>query len=151
MSKAITLVQKFYPNVSKVKDATKPLDVVVDKSDINNSKIKNHRECVFAHACKRIENIDGAIIAIKSAYIIKGDIAIRYTIPDFLAREIIAFDREGKFEPGDYSLNEPAPSYRLNKPKPPRKQRKDLRKGSRHTGKSNWHATKSIRNLKNPE
>lgn len=156
MSKAIDLVQKFYPNVVKVKDATKPLEVTVAKTDVDNSKVRNHKDCVFAHACKRMEDIDGAIIAIKSAYIIKGDTAIRYSIPDSLAREIVAFDRDGKFETGDYYVREPSPTLKLGQHKLYKPKKRTGYKSGPHTNsgtgqKTKWHATKSIRSLRNPE
>jgi hypothetical protein len=104
---ALGIVQRFYPEVKTVRDATKPLNIEVTKRDINSSAVKNHKDCALAVACKRAEAVDGAIVAVRAAYIIKGDAATRYHIPESVAREIIAFDRSGEFAPGQYRLLKP--------------------------------------------
>ncbi len=146
--RALQLVQKFYPNVTDVVDASKPLEVEIIQADIQSSNRKNHRGCVVAKACKRNGN-DGVVIAIKTAYLIKGNKATRYKIPESLTREIVAFDRLGAFELGDYHLDRPAPSFRL---KPPGKPRVDTRRGRPHgsLNQVNYHSTKSIRNINEP-
>ena len=40
---------------------------------------------------------------------------MRYTTPALLQREIVSFDRDGKFEPGVYELKPISPSNRLGK------------------------------------
>jgi hypothetical protein len=104
---ALQVVQKFYPEVSEVKDATKPLDIEVLSKDINSSSVRNHKACAFAAACKRAKQVDGCIIAIKVAYLIKDGKATRYSVPESLSREIVAFDRDGKFGAGKYRLIRP--------------------------------------------
>lgn len=104
---ALQIVQKFYPRVQSVKDATRPITVEVMPRDIDNRKAKSHKACAFAAACKRSKEIDAAIISVGIAYLIKDGKALRYSIPESLTREIVAFDRHGSFEPGHYHLTTP--------------------------------------------
>jgi hypothetical protein len=145
---ALSVVQKFFPNVTTVQDAIEPLEVEVKTCDIQRSKTKNHRGCVFARACKRTYGIEGAVIAVKTAYLIDGTTALRYAIPESLSREIVSFDRNGQFAPGDYHIDSPA--YKLKRPKPISSGSRGTKK-KRSSGKANYHATKSIRNLHNPK
>jgi hypothetical protein len=46
-------------------------------------------------------------------YLIKGKKATRYILPASTQKEIIAFDRGGKFMPGTYTLQAPSPYQRL--------------------------------------
>ncbi len=105
---ALEIVKKFHPNVTKVVDAKKLLHVNVCAKDIANGDVKAHKECAIAVACKRAQPIDGAVIALKVAYLVKGSTATRYAVPEFLTREIVAFDRNGTFSPGDYYFNKPS-------------------------------------------
>lgn len=100
----LQIVQRFYPNVTKVIDAGAPIRVEVTDSDVKKSSRRNHNECAFAQACKRTLKADGMIVAIKTAYIIKGNKAVRFTVGDVISREITAFDRNASFEPGVYNL-----------------------------------------------
>jgi len=104
---ARTRVRKFFPGVKHVVDATEPLNIEVTKGDVSTSKRKAHSECAMAVACKRAKHLDGVIIATSTAYLIKGDTATRYTVPDSVGREVVAFDRGGSFEPGEYKLIKP--------------------------------------------
>ncbi len=106
-ARALKIVQKYHPNVTSVVDSKNDLVIEVTDHDDKNSKIKNHAHCAMAEACQRQEHADGAIISVSSAYIIKGDVAIRYRIPESVSREVVSFDRKGGFEPGIYKLNKP--------------------------------------------
>jgi hypothetical protein len=110
---ALKLVQKFYPNVTSVKDATKDLYVEVTGKDAASKAVRNHKECALAAACKRSKVADATIISVKTSYLIRGDVAIRYSTPQALAREIISFDRDAAFDPGEYVLKRPSPTSRL--------------------------------------
>jgi len=111
---ALEIVQKFYPNVKHVKDATKDIVVEVTDSDSKSKAVRNHKECAFAHACKRERVAEATIISRKISYLINGDTATRFATPESLAREIVAFDRNAKFEPGIYNLRRPSPTEKLN-------------------------------------
>lgn len=113
--KALQIVRQFYPNVVRVRDARRPLDIEVTNSDIKHSTVKSHKSCAIAEACKRLEAIDGAVIAVRVAYLVNGDTAVRYHMPENMTREIVAFDRSGAFQPGSYTLKRP--SIRLGDPR----------------------------------
>lgn len=53
-------------------------------------------------------------MSISTAYLIKGDTATRYLVPNSVAREITAFDRNAVFEPGEYRLKAAGDSAKLN-------------------------------------
>lgn len=110
---AVTAVRKFFPKVSKVVDATQAIEINVKNRDCNSAEVKNHNECAMAKACKRQLHIDGAVISVGTAYLVKGDTATRYRIPERISREIIAFDRNGGFMPGQYKLKNPTGRQRL--------------------------------------
>lgn len=112
---ALHTVQKFFPQVKHVQDADDNLQVHVSAKD-NNGRLKNHAECALAVACKRKEKADGVIISVKTAYVVKGKLAIRYRVGEAVSREVVSFDRKGGFEPGNYTLSKPSPSNRLGHP-----------------------------------
>lgn len=109
----IRRIQKQFPQVTKVKDATSPVRVSVTKKD-NDATKKNPNDCALARACRRSLQADGAIINISTSYLIKDDTAIRYKTSVAVAREITSFDRGGGFEEGkDYLLSVFEPSRQL--------------------------------------
>ena len=113
MATALNIVQKVFPNVTSVVDAKKDTQVEVTKRDTTSATVRNHKACAMAVACKRKLELDGVIMSVSTAYLIKGDKAIRYKVPQSVSREIVAFDREAVFEPGEYSLKAIAPAARL--------------------------------------
>ena len=104
MATALQVVQKFFPNVKHVTDANRNAKIEVTKSDETNSKKKSHKTCAMAVACKRKFHLDGVIISVKRAYLIKGNRARRFNLPESVSREVTSFDRGGGFEPGEYEL-----------------------------------------------
>jgi hypothetical protein len=117
---ALAVVRKFYPNIESVVDATEPLNIEVTKRDNQNSAVKNHKKCALAVACERKKDVDGVIISIATAYLIKGNQAIRYKVPPSVSREIVSFDRKAGFEEGFYKLNAPTVHDRLGYSTTPR-------------------------------
>jgi hypothetical protein len=114
-SHALTIVQKFFPHVTEVVDANHPLEVEVTQKDSDQSRKKNHAHCALAQACERKLHADGAIVSIRAAYVIKGNKAVRYRVPEATAREVISFDRNAGFQPGAYRLTAPNPSNKLGR------------------------------------
>jgi len=102
--RSLAIVQKFFPKVTTVKDGTDDLEVEVTKQDATSSRKKDHNNCAMAVACKRKAKADGIIISISMAYIIKGNTATRYQVPNSVGREITAFDRGARFAEGNYEL-----------------------------------------------
>jgi hypothetical protein len=103
MERALMIVNRFCPKVTSVHDAKRGVKLEVMKQDVVARK-KKHDACAFAQACKRQLHLDGAIVSISRAYLIKGKKATRYELPDSVRREITAFDRGGGFAPGQYVL-----------------------------------------------
>lgn len=112
---AIGIVRKYHPNVRRVVDAKEPLRIRVTEDDCKKARRKAPDACAMAKACER--KYDGAIISLATAYIIKGDKATRYHVPQSIARELISFDRHRQFAPGDYRLKAPTPNARLGSKK----------------------------------
>lgn len=114
MASALSIVQAAFPHVIKVVDAKKDSVIEVTKNDTRSATVRNHKACAMAVACKRKLQLDGVIMSISTAYLIKGGKATRYLVPHAVAREITAFDRNAVFEPGEYRLKAASPSSKLN-------------------------------------
>lgn len=139
MPTSLEIVKKFYPDVTSVVDAKRPVKITVTKADTNNKAVKNHKECALAIACKR-KGADAAIICVKTAYLITGTKAVRYLLPGSVSREITSFDRNAGFEPGEYHLCRISPSLEMGA----------KRKAKNKTGKGKspyFHRTENIRNI----
>ncbi len=117
-SVALRIVRKYHPNVTRVVDAKKPISITVTNEDDKRSKSKDHKECALATACQRQEHADGAIISVRSAYVIKGNTAIRYRVPSSVSREVVSFDRKGGFSTGTYQLTNYGPNDAIGKVRP---------------------------------
>jgi hypothetical protein len=115
-------IHRLFPNVTEAFDADKPVEVSVESKDCKNGKKFDPTECALARAAKRELLADGVIIGMSSSYIIKGNIAIRFQTPESVSREIVSFDRNQDFAPGEYYLTPKAPTARL---------------GEKHSNKSN--------------
>jgi hypothetical protein len=107
MPVSLQIVQKFYPEVTKVVDARADLIFNLRASDVKSAKAKKHDGCALAQACKRQCHVDGAIVSTRTAYLISGTKATRYYVPESVSREIVAFDRGAGFELGAYCLQKP--------------------------------------------
>lgn len=105
MNNALRTVQKFFPGVTKVVDATQPAIIEVKSADANPRAQKNHEACALAVACKRTMKLDGVIISRSTAYMVKGRQARRFKLPPGTAREVVSFDRGAGFAPGTYILS----------------------------------------------
>lgn len=109
---ALNIVRKYVPGIMRVVDATKHLDVTVTSRDCKSATSGAANDCAMARACKR--EFDGAIVSKAVAYLIKGDTAYRYRVPSSLQREIVSFDRNHDFRPGDYWLQAPHTTEKLS-------------------------------------
>jgi hypothetical protein len=107
VGRSLQIVKKFFPKVSEVVDATKDVTIEVTKRDQSIAHAREHSSCAMAVACKRALALDGVIISISAAYLVKGEQATRYAVPEQVRREIVAFDRGASFAPGDYRLITP--------------------------------------------
>lgn len=141
---ALTTVRRYHPNVNRVIDAKKDLKISVTAEDGQSAKKKAPDACALANACKR-GSFDGAIVSMAVAYMVKGDTAYRYIVPQSISREIVSFDRHQDFAPGEYALKKPTKSMKLG----PRKYRlnPDRHKVKYKTHKRRAHKTAGIRSL----
>ena len=114
---ALEIVRKFHPEVTTVRDANKDIMISVTSKDVNSSEVKKHKNCALAVACKR--QFDGAIVSLKTTYLIRGTVATRYLTTESASREIVSFDRKGGFSVGDYKLKKPSPTLRLGSGRQP--------------------------------
>lgn len=95
----------------KVVDAKRPAKIVITVRDTKLGDNKNPSSCAAALAAKRdVPECLSARVHIGRVYIETKDRWVRYLTPDALRTEIVAFDRGGSFQPGDYVLKPPAPS-----------------------------------------
>jgi hypothetical protein len=141
-SKALATVQRYFPNVTKVVDAKRSQIITVTAEDCKQAKRKAPDACALATACER--SYDGALISMSVAYLIKGDKAERFKVPNAISREIVSFDRHKDFAPGDYFLNAPSAGFRLGPRDHPQPKKK--RKGYAAI-KARYHHTAGIRSL----
>lgn len=107
-------VKRAFPQVKTIVDATRAVEVSVNRRDCKVSKRLNATECALATAAKRELKSDGVIIGMGTSYVIKGSQAIRFETPESVQREIVSFDRHQDFAPGDYYLKPVSPSRKLN-------------------------------------
>jgi len=87
----------------------------ISPADVRGGKNKDPGACAAAKALMReIPNCIKARVHLGRTYLLKDDNQwYRYKTPDALRTEIVAFDKGGKFEPGEYELRPLAPSELL--------------------------------------
>lgn len=139
-SHALTIVQKYFPDVKEVHDADEDFPVEVTAADSRTARTKDHNNCAMAVAVKRQAKAKGVIISVKKAYIIKKEGAVGYNLPESVSREIVSFDRKAGFAEGSYNLSKPGLQSRLGGRKP-------ITKGARSPNykKRKFHLTSNIR------
>lgn len=133
-NRALAIVHKYFPKVAEVKDATRALAIQVTKQDTTARGRKKHTACALAKACNRRLHLDGAIISMSRAYLVKGTTATRYEVPTTVAREITSFDRGAGFAPGLYQLYSPTSNHKIGTKRPTKYgPKKKKRQTPRHT------------------
>lgn len=106
-------IRRYFPNVNRVADSKAPLKIVVKECDVEKAKKKSENHCAMALACQRDSGCDGAIIRPTVAFVIRGDLAVKYDVPHSVQREIVSFDRHRDFRPGEYQLSAVVPTHRI--------------------------------------
>lgn len=98
-------------NGRPVVNALRKLNLHISAADIKAAKSQDPALCAAARAAVReIPNCIAARIHLGRAYILQKDKWLRFKTPEALRGEIIAYDRGGKFQPGDYELTPMSPS-----------------------------------------
>lgn len=96
-------------NGKRVVDATKPISIHITKRDTTDGDNKNPSSCAAARAVKRdVPECVSARVHIGRVYVETPKQWLRYETSDALRTEIVAFDRGGQFQPGNYKLAVPA-------------------------------------------
>ena len=108
-----------------VVDAKKSIDIVVSAIDIRSSRSKAPDKCAAAVACVRqVPQVQEARVHLGRTYLRKDKTWYRFITSGPLRSEIIAFDRGGKFMPGEYRLlRVPESQASGNKPTGPKKKK----------------------------
>jgi len=125
-----------------VKDATKNLEIEIEKVDAVGSRKKDPHNCAAARAIKREYKCKDVAVFSSKTYVLENDHYVRYITPESITREIVAFDRGSEFEPGSYKLRKPGPTEKLGSPRTP----SNKKKGS--GVRNRIHVTANIRNWK---
>ena len=97
-----------------VKDATKKVEFTITKRDVTTGATKDPAACAAAKACMRELGATEARVHLSRTYLKINNEWQRFQTPGAIRSEIIAFDRGGSFEPGDYTLR-PLPKSERNK------------------------------------
>lgn len=92
-----------------VKNAKKPVLLHILPKDISASKSKKPDNCAAAVACKRQLGATEARVHVGRTFLRFNGHWERYYTSRALRAEIVAFDRGGKFEPGEYMLQRLSP------------------------------------------
>lgn len=124
----------------KVKDATEPRKLRITTRDCSLATFKTAEACAAARAVCRWKGVKEARVHLSRVYIRIGNVWYRYGTSRPLRSEIIAADRGGKFQPGDYWLEGIKPSQRG-----PQKKRSRRLDGSRPQKRLAPHVVQGIR------
>lgn len=120
-----------------VKDAKKSVILQITGADVKKGRVKSPESCAAAIACKRQLGASEAHVHKSRTYLRFNGHWIRYQTPASLQAEIVAFDRGGKFEPGEHRLMKMQPSKTVDRKRGPRRS-----KGKKRSG---YHIVKNIR------
>jgi hypothetical protein len=85
--------------------------ITITEKDVARSTRKAAGDCAAAKACCRLPGIQAARVHISTTYLFNGVHWMRYRTPMIVGREIVAFDRDGRFSPGEYYLSPIQPSH----------------------------------------
>lgn len=128
-----------------VTDAKHPLELHIKARDCDNGDPKRPETCAAARAIRREYGAIDVKVHLSRVYVRqnKGN-WMRYFTPEPLQREIVAFDRNGTFEPGVYTLQAPTPHAVTNRGR--RTGSKPKKKSRRNGVRRVRMVTKNIRN-----
>lgn len=129
-------------NGKRVVDAKSKIKIHITPRDATEGDNKNPSGCAAARAAKRdIPHCINARVHIGRVYVEHKREWVRYFTPDALRTEIIAFDRGGTFQPGEYELKPPSPCER-------EEARKEYRTGSETNRSGSGRRTKRRQKIK---
>lgn len=114
------------------------LRVTVTKHDIEHGQPLNPNACAIARACiRQVRNVVAAKVHKGRLYLkFEGQARWRrWTVPEYATREIVAYDRGGRFVPQEIDFD-PPPAYvlpRYRKPSAPRTGKRRPRRAAHRT------------------
>lgn len=95
-------------------DAKRAMKLHVGERELAKANRKAPNSCALAEACMKKEGVKEVRIHLSRAYVRTDDKKWnRFLVSRALRTEIVAFDRGGKFAPGDYTLTRISPSTRF--------------------------------------
>lgn len=119
-----------------VQYAKRPIKIKVTAADIAKADRGEPESCAVARACRRELHCTEARVHATRTYIRKSpNMWTAYATPARLRTELVAFDRGGRFEPGEFELKVP--------PKP-----KGKRTGTKTGDNNKHHKTRPYHHLK---
>ena len=104
----------------KVLNSKRNVTIHISKADVTKGNVKDPAACAAALACKRELHADEARIHIGRSYLLIDGRWERFQTSPALRSEIIAFDRGGVFEPGEYTLKRIHPKTGTPRPTKPK-------------------------------
>lgn len=107
------VIKRRFPHVTRVLDATKPIEVHVTDADGGDGVSSDFEQCALARAACRQLKADGAVVSKRVVYVIIKTDAVRYDASERIRQELVSYDRHHDFASGDYTLRPKRPSERL--------------------------------------
>lgn len=94
-------------------DSKKALKITINKNDIVKADTKDPADCAVARACRRELGVKEVRVHLGRVYLRANEGNwVRYMTTRALRTEIVAFDRGGQFESGEYTLKSIPPSHK---------------------------------------
>jgi hypothetical protein len=137
VQKHLSIIRKLFPKVERIVDASEPIRIEVTPRDQREAIKLDPQRCALAQAFRRQEHVDGVVISLSIAYLVRGNTATRYSVPHSISREITSFDRHKDFAAGEYQLSAPSRRYETT--------RKDHRSGPSGRSAAFRHYTGGVR------
>lgn len=100
-----------------IQDGSNDICLKIEAGDIRRANAMDPMSCAAARALKRQYKVAEVCVMRSRTYVNYGSksdpLWCRYITPESLSREIVAIDRGGHFEPGDYTIKAPCESQKL--------------------------------------
>lgn len=97
-------------------DAKRAMKLIVTADDVKGADRKKPNACALAQACLHQPGVKEVRIHLSRAYVRHNDNNWqRFMVSPRLRAEIVAFDRGGRFQPGEYTLERGQPAKSLGK------------------------------------
>lgn len=130
-----------------VVDSREPVYFEITAEDIQGARRKQPNACAVARACARELHVKEARIHLGRIYLLKRGAHQweRYVTPASLRDEIIAFDRGGRFQPGEFYLAKIAGTKHATGQKRQGGPDNPARKRKRHKVRRPYHIVTDVR------